>query len=100
MKTRKAFKGIIFVLLLAFTVTTVSQEKKKASKLTLIVKDANNKPIPGASVLFDNKKYPRTTNSKGIFKIKLKALPKEISIFSALHGIKKVKYLGQKKNTH
>ena len=97
MKTRKAFKGIIFVLLLAFTVTTVSQEKKKASKLTLIVKDANNKPIPGASVLFDNKKYPRTTNSKGIFKIKLKALPKEISIFSALHGIKKVKYLGQKK---
>jgi|TARA_B110000238_G_C16142459_1_gene447123 TonB-dependent SusC/RagA subfamily outer membrane receptor len=93
----KTLKGITFVLLLAFTISIVSQEKKKASKLTLIVKDENNKPIPGASVLFDNKKYPRTTNSKGVFKIKLKKLPKEISIFSALHGITKVKYLGQKK---
>jgi|TARA_B110000908_G_C10157694_1_gene404446 TonB-dependent SusC/RagA subfamily outer membrane receptor len=93
----KTLKGITFVLLLAFTISIVSQEKKKASKLTLIVKDENNKPIPGASVLFDNKKYPRTTNSKGVFKIKLKELPKEISIFSAFHGITKVKYLGQKK---
>ena len=93
----KTLKGITFVLLLAFTISIVSQEKKKASKLTVIVKDENNKPIPGASVLFDNKKYPRTTNSKGVFKIKLKELPKEISIFSAFHGITKVKYLGQKK---
>ena len=97
MKQHTVFKGIVILFLLAFTVPTVAQESKKASKLTLVVTDANNQPIPGASVLFDNKKYPRTTNSNGIFKIKLKSFPKEISLFSALHGIKKVKYEGQKK---
>lgn len=97
MKQHTVFKGIVILFLLAFTVPTVAQESKKASKLTLVVTDATNQPIPGASVLFDNKKYPRTTNSNGIFKIKLRAFPKEISIFSALHGIKKVKYEGQKK---
>tara|TARA_B110000091_G_scaffold210542_1_gene253543 strand:- start:1963 stop:2583 length:621 start_codon:yes stop_codon:yes gene_type:complete len=92
----KIFKIITLLLFIASTVTATAQKKIKSSKLTIVVTDQNNKPIGGASILFDNKKYPRTTNSKGVFKIRLKEFPKEITVFSVLHGIKKTKYSGQK----
>ncbi|TMM29537.1 hypothetical protein FDT66_10480 [Polaribacter aestuariivivens] len=89
----KIFKKIISVLVLFFYLGVSSQEK---IDLTVVVKDDTNKPIPGAVILIDDIKQKRVANSKGIFKIKLKKRPNEIAAFSVLHGIKKVKYVGQK----
>ncbi|MFY0603703.1 MAG: TonB-dependent receptor plug domain-containing protein [Flavobacteriaceae bacterium] len=94
----KAIKNLIFLLVLTFSVSVISQEKekkvdtKKSMNVSILVKDANNKPVPGAIILFDNVKQKRRTNIKGYFKIKLGKAPKEISAFSPRIGIKKVKY--------
>jgi TonB-dependent SusC/RagA subfamily outer membrane receptor len=92
----KTLKIVSFFLLAIFATKTVAQEKKKPTRITISVKDDKNKPVAGAAILFDDKKHPRRTNKKGIFKIKIKDTPKEIAAFSALLGIKKVKYTGQK----
>ncbi|MDA9316795.1 Plug domain-containing protein [Polaribacter sp.] len=97
MKSLKIFKAITLLLFIASTSTSIAQQENKSSKLTIVVKDERNKAIAGASILFDNKKHPRKTNRKGVFKIKLKKKPKEITIFSVLHGLEKVTYTGQEK---
>ena len=92
----KLIKLITLLVIVISSYNCIAQKKKEYTKLTIIVKDENNNPITGATILFDNEKYPRKTNRKGVFKIKLKKTPKEITVFSALYGIKKIKYLGQK----
>ena len=86
-------KKITFLLIaiIAFNFSVNSQTKK----LTIKVTDRNNKPIPGAIILFDNVRQKSWTNSKGIFKTKIKEHPKEITAFSPKIGIKKIRYAGQ-----
>ncbi|NVJ89560.1 MAG: TonB-dependent receptor plug domain-containing protein [Flavobacteriaceae bacterium] len=81
----------IFTFFLVFTSNVIAQEVK----LTIAVKDENNKPIPGAIILIDNVKQKRVSNTAGFFKIKLDKAPKEISAFSPVVGIKTVKYTGE-----
>lgn len=85
-------KKISPIFLLFFYISSFAQEK---IDLSIYVKDDKNKPIAGAVILIDDVKQKRVANSKGIFKIKLKKKPKEIAAFSVLHGIKKIKYVGQ-----
>lgn len=95
----KAIKNLIFLLALSFSVAMVAQKKEKTKKdvtLSILVKDTDNKPIPGAIILFDDVKQKRRTNSKGYFKVKLDKTPKEISAFYPTIGIKKVKYKNSK----
>ena len=91
MKT--AIKIVLSLYIVALSFSGFSQEKK----LTILVKDNNNKPIPRAIILFDDVRQKRWTNSKGIFKTKLIKEPKEISAFSPKIGIKKITYTGKKK---
>lgn len=94
----KAIKNIAVVALMLCTISAFSQEKEKKKKkskdvkISVLVKDPDNKPLPGAVILIDNVKQKRRTNSKGYFKAKLDKAPKEISAFSPSIGIKKVKY--------
>lgn len=94
-------KKIKFITLFVFTILLSSaflaQESKKSEdiKLTIIVKDVDNKPVPGAIILIDNKKQKRVANSAGYFKIKLDKKPKEITAYSPIVGIKKVPYTGK-----
>jgi TonB-dependent SusC/RagA subfamily outer membrane receptor len=88
--TMKKFIIILFGVLF-FSVNTHSQKKK----ITIRVKDANNKPVAGAIILFDNVKQKVWTNSNGVFKTKFKVAPKEISAFHPKIGIIKVKYNGR-----
>jgi TonB-dependent SusC/RagA subfamily outer membrane receptor len=92
MKTRKL---ITLFLFLSFTFSGYSQ-KKEAIEISINVKDDKNKPVAGALILIDNIKQKRRANSLGVFKIRLQKTPKEIAVFSAKHGIKKIKYKGQK----
>ncbi|WP_338048445.1 TonB-dependent receptor plug domain-containing protein [Polaribacter marinus] len=71
----------------------------QSKKITIKVKDANNKPVAGAIILLDNVKQKRWTNSKGVFKTTLKSDPKEISAFHPNIGIKKIKYNGSENIT-
>lgn len=94
----KSIKTLFFVLTVLFSVNIFSQKestKKETNKLTILVKDGNNKPIPGAIILFDNVKQKRVANAAGYFKIKLKKAPKEISAFSSLIGVKTITYKGE-----
>ncbi|WP_445748009.1 TonB-dependent receptor plug domain-containing protein [Polaribacter sp.] len=91
----KILKKIFFSAAILTSVMAFSQEKKEDIKLTIIVKDYNNNPIPGAIILIDNKKQDRTTNENGNFKITLKISPNEIAAFSPSIGIKKIKYKGE-----
>ena len=94
----KSIKTLFFLLAVLFSVNIFSQKKseeKETTKLTLLVKDGNNKPIPGAVILFDNVKQKRVANAAGYFKIKLKKAPKEISAFSPLIGVQTITYKGE-----
>lgn len=95
----KAIKNFIFLLALSFSVAVIAQKKetkKKDVNISILVKDTDNKPVPGAIILFDDVKQKRRTNSKGYFKVKLDKAPKEISAFYPTIGIKKVKYNNSK----
>ncbi|MGB0879378.1 MAG: TonB-dependent receptor plug domain-containing protein [Polaribacter sp.] len=92
----KNFKFIALFLLIGFCVNSYSQKKQKI-KISILVKDSKNKPVPGAIILFDDLKHPRRTNEQGVFKIKMDTAPKEISAFFPTIGIQKVKYVGEKK---
>ncbi|WGH75286.1 TonB-dependent receptor plug domain-containing protein [Tenacibaculum tangerinum] len=81
----------LFIISLTFNLSASSQTKKLVIKVT----DENNKPIPGAIILFDNVRQKSWTNSKGVFKTKIEETPEEISAFSPKIGIGKVKYSGQ-----
>jgi len=85
-------KYIIVLLGLLFFSTNINCQEKK---ITIKVKDIRNKPIAGAIILFDFEKQETTTNSNGVYKTKLKFVPKEISAFHPKIGIKKISYNGE-----
>lgn len=85
---------LLGVFLFPFQSEINAQDEKK---LTIVVKDAQNKPIPGAVILFDNVRLKRWTNKKGVFKAKFTETPKEISAFSPKVGISKIAYNGASK---
>ena len=85
-------KYILILLGVLFFSTTINSQEKK---ITIRVKDVNNKPVAGALILLDNVKQKIWTNSDGVFKTKLKFEPKEISAFHPNIGIKKIKYNGE-----
>lgn len=93
----KIIKKFLFIVAIAFSATTFSQEKtsNELIKLSISVKDSKNEPIPGAIILLDNIKQDRTTNENGNFKIILKISPIEITAFSPNIGISKIKYSGE-----
>ena len=89
METKKHF--IILLSFVFFSLSINSQNKE----ITIRVKDANNKPVSGAIILLDDTKQSVWTNSNGVFKTKLKFVPKEISAFHPKIGIKKIAYNGK-----
>jgi TonB-dependent SusC/RagA subfamily outer membrane receptor len=85
-------KYIITIIgVLFFNINMNSQEQK----IIIEVKDVFRKPVAGAIILFDDVKQKRWTNDKGVFKTKLKTIPKKISAFHPNIGISVIKYKGQ-----
>ncbi len=92
-------KSYVLLFLLGVFLFPVQSEINAQSekKLTIEVRDAQNKPVPGAVILFDNVRLKRWTNKKGVFKAKFTETPKEISAFSPKVGISKIIYNGSDK---
>ena len=86
---------LTFLSIILYSFTTNAQNKK----VSIIVLDTNNKPVPGAVILFDNVRQKRWTNVKGEYKIVIVKEPKEISAFSPTVGIQKIQYNGETKVT-
>ncbi|WP_093672560.1 hypothetical protein [Tenacibaculum sp. MAR_2009_124] len=87
---------LTFILIAIIPKTNLLGQSDTGVKITITVKDAKNKPIPGAIILFDDVRQKRWTNSKGVFKAKLDKTPKEICAFSPKVGVQKVAYTGKK----
>jgi len=85
-------KHLLILLGVLFFSTNINSQEKK---ITIKVKDSNNKSVKGAIILFDLEKQNILTNSNGVFKTKLKFEPKEISAFHPNIGIEKIKYNGE-----
>ena len=85
-------KYILILLGVLFFSTTINSQEKK---ITIKVKDVNNKPVAGAIILLDSIKQNIVTNSEGVFNTKLEFEPKEISAFHPNIGITKIKYNGE-----
>ena len=90
----KNLKNFILLFFLAISFSNYAQENKTID-LSITVKDENKQPVAGAVILIDNVKQRRVANLQGVFKIKLKKTPKEITVFSALHGVKNITYRGE-----
>ena len=88
---------LIFLLAAIFTFSNASAQKAKQEsvRLTIVVKDVKNNPVPGAVILIDDIKQKRVANAAGYFKVKLDKAPKKITAYSPLVGIRKIKYTGK-----
>lgn len=66
--------------------------EKKARKITItgVVMDANMRPVEGARIFVDQVFTNVITNSKGIYRLRVSPSIKQISAFSALHGVQKL----------
>ena len=60
---------LTFILIAIIPSATLQAQSNDEVKITITVKDAKNKPIPGAIILFDDVRQKRWTNSKGILKL-------------------------------
>lgn len=89
-------KNIIILIGMFFINFSLSSQNQK---ITIKVKDENNKSVSGAVILLDSTKQRYTTNLSGVFKTKLENTPKTISAFHPTIGITKVNYKGEKKLT-
>lgn len=66
-----------------------AQGQNSGKKVTISghVVDANNKPVPGASIFVDGKTTGKTTNNKGIYKIQISPGSKYVGAITASGAI-------------
>lgn len=74
--------GIIILLSVIFITVSYGQESGKKIKISGVVTDINKKPVPGASIFVDGKSTGKTTNSKGLYKLKISPESKSIGAIS------------------
>ena len=79
------------MLILVTLPEVFSQQKGNKIIITGIVTDSLNNPINDAIIFVDETIVQKTTNKKGKFKLKLKAIPKSISAYSEDFGFQSSK---------
>jgi TonB-dependent starch-binding outer membrane protein SusC len=74
----------LFILLFSVILLTAAsgQESAKKIKISGLVTDINNKPVPGASIFVDGKTTGKKTNNKGIYKIEIRPGSKYVGAIS------------------
>ena len=83
-------KSIILLLSIFIITSSVSSFAQKSGKkhyITGQVLDINNMPVSGAMVFIDNKSSDVITNDNGMYKVKIKADAKIISILTLSGGL-------------
>jgi TonB-dependent SusC/RagA subfamily outer membrane receptor len=70
-------------MLLVLPVSILSgQESSKKITISGIVTDKNQIPVEGATIFIDNKSTSKVTNSKGVYKVKVRSDSKSISVLT------------------
>jgi TonB-dependent SusC/RagA subfamily outer membrane receptor len=73
----------LFILIIALHATVLpGQESRKKITINGIVTDKNQNPVAGATIFVDNESTAKVTNSKGVYKVKVKSDSKTISVLS------------------
>src|ERR1035437_3109114 len=82
-------KLIFLILLSTLSINSITAQKSdKKITLTGTVLNADKEPIVNAIVMIDDQKTNSVTDSKGNYKIKVKATASKIGIFTFGHGTK------------
>jgi len=99
MKNKLSF--LLLISLMIVSSSYAQETPKKTKKITLqgVVIDRNKKPIVNASVFIDGENSGKVSNSKGLFKIRIKPDVKTITIFTTNQGGVEYGYRGEKKIT-
>lgn len=63
-----------------------AQKTAKRYEITGQVTDLNDQPLAGAIILVDNQSTSITTDSEGMYKVKVKAGARTISVFNPMNG--------------
>lgn len=93
-KTTQNLQGMKFRLFLLitlpflFALETPAQKPPKKTEITGKVTDLSGNPVQDAIIMIDGQNTERKTNSKGIYKIKVKPDVKQIGVFTLLAGVK------------
>jgi TonB-dependent SusC/RagA subfamily outer membrane receptor len=88
----------LFLLTLMFFTMFFDMSAQKTNKKIAItgkVTDLYNNPVSGAFIMIDGKNIERKTNSKGLFKIKVKPSALQIGVFTTLTEVKEVPINGR-----
>lgn len=88
---------IIITVLLSLLCLTGINAQKSGKKLTVTgtVTDAENKPVANAMLMIDNKNTGTMTDSKGIYKIKIKPEAVKIGVITFGLGVKEEDIAGR-----
>lgn len=79
----------IFLLILISVIcfnSMIAQKSNKKITITGIVLDSQKRPIANAIIMIDNKNTSATTNSEGVYKIKVKPGASTIGVFTFGNG--------------
>ncbi len=80
---------ILVAIVISLVICPVLSAQKEAKKIfvTGVVKDADNNPVEGATILIDNKFTNKSTDNKGFFRVKVRRNAEVISVVTLEKGI-------------
>ena len=84
MKTKYLF--LVLLSAFIFVLPASGQKESKKKVLSGFVTDANHNPVSGAMILIDKKNTNILTDSKGFYKVKIKASAKLLTVFTLTCG--------------
>lgn len=83
--------GLRILFLLIFVSITVIQANGQDNSHKVVIRgvvvDVNQNPVPDAIIMIDGTKSSKSTDDKGIYKIKVKSSVEKIGIFTLIPGI-------------
>lgn len=84
----------LLLMFVAFVFHGHAQKIKNKIVISGHVKDSLNRPVAGAAIFIDGVKLKEKTNAQGYYKLKLKKVPRKITMLSFLYGIQEVVFDG------
>lgn len=93
LRQRKSVQMKVKILLMAVLSCLLlfdasAQKNNRKIKITGRVTDINNSPVMGALMMIDGETTSKNTNSKGIYKIKVKPSVSKLGVFTTITGIR------------
>jgi TonB-dependent SusC/RagA subfamily outer membrane receptor len=76
--------GILFLVIVVFITISPTFGQTNTQKVVIkgVVVDVNQNPVPGAIIIVDGNRSTKSTDKKGIYKIKVKSSAEKIGIFT------------------